>query len=278
MNFFKRLFGAKQTEAAQEDVAKIENEGTAKVDVTTTKEDLAKILKPLIKKATRMVVQPPSRMPEQVQFTSHFGGQPYFEQGEKWPISRSGNHLNFIFQVFNTEGVCLPAGIKLVQFYYDMEAFPWDTSDDGWLVKIYRELHQERALEIPKPEELEKSKFCTIQLVEVQSLPNWEGVSSYSKEAAGLCEQINPEEPWQAYEEGVEKLTGSQDYQSQFGGYPKWVQGESTPDNAKGEPKELLFQVDSEENADLMWGDMGLVYVFYDKDDFQNIAFTLQCH
>jgi uncharacterized protein YwqG len=28
----------------------------------------------------------------------------------------------------------------------------------------------------------------------------------------------------------------------------------------------LLFQIDSEDNAGLMWGDTGLIYVFYDEE------------
>ena len=39
----------------------------------------------------------------------------------------------------------------------------------------------------------------------------------------------------------------------------------------------LLFQIDSEDNAGLMWGDVGLIYVFYDNET-QKIEFILQCH
>jgi uncharacterized protein YwqG len=39
----------------------------------------------------------------------------------------------------------------------------------------------------------------------------------------------------------------------------------------------LLFQIDSEDNAELMWGDVGLIYVFYDEAT-DKIEFTLQCH
>jgi uncharacterized protein YwqG len=55
------------------------------------------------------------------------------------------------------------------------------------------------------------------------------------------------------------------------------VQGESTPIDDEGNPMKLLFQIDSEDNAGLMWGDVGLIYVFYDKKT-EKIEFTLQCH
>lgn len=38
----------------------------------------------------------------------------------------------------------------------------------------------------------------------------------------------------------------------------------------------LLFQMDSSQQAGLMWGDAGLVYVFYD-DTSGRVEFTLQC-
>ena len=66
-------------------------------------------------------------------------------------------------------------------------------------------------------------------------------------------------------------------HSSQLGGYPKWVQGESTPKDKNGEPLKLLFQIDSEDNAGIMWGDVGLIYVFYDEE-LEKIEFILQCH
>jgi hypothetical protein len=39
----------------------------------------------------------------------------------------------------------------------------------------------------------------------------------------------------------------------------------------------LLFQIDSEDNAGLMWGDVGLIYVSMMKKSGKT-EFTLQCH
>lgn len=55
-----------------------------------------------------------------------------------------------------------------------------------------------------------------------------------------------------------------------------WVQGEDTPVK-EAVPMKLLFQIDSEDNAGIMWGDVGLIYVFYDENS-ERIEFTLQCH
>jgi uncharacterized protein YwqG len=63
------------------------------------------------------------------------------------------------------------------------------------------------------------------------------------------------------------------DINSQLGGYAYWIQ--SYEECAKG--KQLLFQIASEDNAALMWGDGGAVYVFYDPDTME-LEFVFQCY
>jgi uncharacterized protein YwqG len=240
-------------------------------------DDLEKIVFPIIRPATKIVIQEPSRPPENSQLLSHFGGQPYFEKGEEWIKSKNGKYMQFIFQIFNTTELKLPKSIKLVQLYYDWDEFPWDTNDDGWYVKVYKELSIDKLITIEKPTDLETSKYCGIEFQEVKSLPDWEGIDLYEPNASNLSCILDEDEPWESYQKTVENLIGEQNYQSQLGGYPKWVQGESTPKNQNGENMKLLFQIDSEDNAGLMWGDVGLIYVFYDEAT-SKIEFSLQCH
>lgn len=235
------------------------------------------LLKPLIRSATTIEVNPPSEPPEHSQLISHFGGQPYFETNESWPQMKNGRPLDFIFQVYNNGDLVLPADIKLIQFYYDWEEFPWETGSDGWLVKIYNALNTGQIIKINKPSELGISKYCEMNFKPLRSLPDWEGIDIYSPEAVNLCITINADEPWESYDEAVKKLTGEPGFRSQLGGYPKWVQGESTPGKNNGGYMKLLFQIDSENNAGLMWGDVGLVYAFY-NDETKHVEFTLQCH
>ncbi|TNH02479.1 DUF1963 domain-containing protein [Testudinibacter sp. TR-2022] len=239
--------------------------------------DLENLVKLIIRTATKLAVLPPSTPPENTQLISQFGGQPYFKKGEQWPKSNNGKNLEFIFQIFNNEHLQLPQGIALIQFYYDWEELPWDTEDDGWLVKIYKTIEKENIEFIDKPNELGKSKYCEISFSPTKSLPDWEGIDLHCHSAAKLSCVLNEDEPWDSYEQIVTKLIGQQSYQSQLGGYPMWVQGESTPEDAEGNPMRLLFQIDSEDNAGLMWGDVGLIYVFYDEKS-ERIEFTLQCH
>lgn len=278
MNFFQKIFGKLNTQSEAETNSHFnEYRRELKELNLSTIEDLENLVAPLIRDATKLVVKSPSRPPENTQLKSHFGGQPYFEEGETWPVSASGAHMSFIFQVFNTGSINLPDVIGLIQFYYDFEAYPWDTEDDGWLVKMYPKVNKNKIVSIERPPELDTPKYCEIEFVELKSLPDWDGISLHCDAASKLSCILNEDEPWGAYKEVVAKLVGDQDLRSQTGGYPIWLQGENTPKNSKGEYMKMLFQVDSESNADLMWGDGGLVYVFYDPNDVGNNEFILQC-
>lgn len=276
MSFWKKLFSGKidkpKSESHFDKYRKELNELNLK-----SISDLENLVKPLIRQTTKLEIQPSSRPPENSQLESHFGGHPYFEKGEEWPKGKNGKHLDFIFQVFNSPELELPKSIELVQFFYDWEEFPWDTNDNGWLVKMYKQVEKGKAEFIAKPEEIEKSKFCKIEFKPTQTLPDWEGIDLFGNDASKLSCVLNEDEPWDSYDQIVTKLIGEQDYQSQLGGYPKWVQGESTPRDNEGNPMKLLFQIDSEDNAGIMWGDVGLIYVFYGEKS-ERIEFNLQCH
>ena len=279
MSFWGKLFGRKEN---KENLGKTNSQFDAyRLELhelgLRTIEDLERIVKLTIRPTTRIEVQNASKPPENSQLTSQFGGQPYFENGENWPTTKSGKCLDFIFQVFNQPELEIPANIKLIQFYYDWDEFPWETEDDGWVVKVYKTLNQEKITLIEKPEKKEKPKYCEIIFKTTKTLPDWEGIDVYSNNASNLSCVLNEDEPWDSYDQVVTKLIGEQDYQSQLGGYPNWVQGESTPNDKNGNPMKLLFQIDSEDNAGLMWGDIGLIYVFYNEQE-DRLAFTLQCH
>ncbi|HNI45313.1 MAG TPA: DUF1963 domain-containing protein, partial [Chitinophagales bacterium] len=187
-------------------------------------EDLERLVTPLIKNATSIVVQQASTPPENSQLHSHFGGQPYFELGETWPKAKNGNYLNFIFQIYNNDSINIPKNIKLIQFFYGWEEFPWDTKHDGWLVKIYESVKPEKVVKINPPEELEVPKYCEIVFKSKLSLPDWSGIDLYNDKAQKLSCVLNEDQPWENYETVVEKLTGGDNFESQIGGYPQWVQ------------------------------------------------------
>lgn len=242
--------------------------------------DLLEVLKPMVKNATKLVVKPSAQDITNSQWISHFGGHPYFENREKWPETKSGEKLSFIFQVYNADNICLPDEIQLVQFFYDFSLSPWNSFDDGWQVRTYSTLDKQENITIEGPRDAEQDmKFCQIDFLPVKSLPDWSGIEVHSPQAYKLACAINKEKPEECYYSALEKLNTFQDYASQLGGYPRWIQGDSIANDNKQKIKyELLFQIDSEDNASLMWGDMGMVYVQYNPDNLRNLRFELQCY
>jgi uncharacterized protein YwqG len=245
-----------------------------------TKEDLENLVKPLIKEATKIICKKSSEMPENSHLKSHFGGQPYFEKGEEWPKGEDfidNVDLEFVFQIFNEEGLQLPDNIKLVQFFYDFDGQSSCDGDGGWFIKIYETINPENYLFIKKPEEHNNVKYCEIEYETIKSLPDWEGIDAYCENATKLScvlGELDGKSPWENYQEIAEKLVGEPNWDSQLGGYANWIQSDAEYIDKK--EFSLLFQLASEEEPDLWWGTYGFVYVFYNKNTKEIIG-ELQC-
>lgn len=242
----------------------------------TTREDLVNLVKPLIRTSTKMITGKAMRPPAHSQQLSHFGGQPYFEKGESWPEMPNGRPMDFIFQVVNTGQQGLPEDIKVLQFYYDWHAGPWSTGDGGWLVKTYEAVNPDKQLLIERPANLGRAKYCDITFKQIQVLPDWDGIDDVSPEASKLSCTLDENEPWTPYQEVTKELGAEPDFQSLIGGYPKWLQGNDGPVDDDNQALPLLFQVDSDVNADITWSDQGLVYVFYNPARKGEYKFILQ--
>jgi uncharacterized protein YwqG len=211
--------------------------------------DLGYIVKSLIKDATEIVPKRKKNIPEDSHLKSHFGGQPYFEKGEQWPTKNGSDNFEFIFQIFNTGNINLPENIKLVQFYYDFENYPYDESA---FIKIYEQINVANNIVIKKPEWHSEKNYCEIEYVAKKSLPDID---------LGIDEAT-------IYYQIVKNLNVDFNFCSQLGGYPKKLQTEASP---KNKDFQLLFQIDSESEAGLMWSDCGLVYAFYNKKTKETI-------
>jgi len=239
-----------------------------------TADDLENLVRPLIKDAAKIVAKQSAAMPGDSHLKSHFGGQPYFEKGEEWPKTKNGCPLGFVFQIYN-ENNALPENIKLLQFYIDWEDCPWNTEDDGWLVKIYENINKNDFILIKKPEENDNVNYCEISLETMQSLPDWDGIDMYCENAANLSVVLNPEDPSSHYRKTFYKLIGEPQMSSHLGGYPHWLQNDGAPEKKQFE---FLFQLDSleDEVEGLYFSDCGVVYVFYNSKS-KEFEFVLQC-
>jgi uncharacterized protein YwqG len=264
-----------------------------------TVSDLENLMRPLIKNATKITPKRTEKFggeaPEDVLsgkelenfyrdtlLKSHFGGQPYFEKGEKWPSAQDGDSLEFIFQIFNNGFSGLPETIRLVQFFYDYDRSPISYTEDGvhtgykygWYVKIYEQLDIENSVIIERPDG--GHIYCDIEFAEIKSLPDIDN-RSIDHTIEILSDKINAEseeKSFDIYSAVADKLTGSggETQISQLGGYPVWIQGDCTPGD---KDYQLLFQLDSEDEAGLHWVDCGMIYVFYNPKT-KGVYFEMQ--
>jgi len=241
------------------------------------KEELDSLLRPLIKKAIKL--EP--KVDESASLAScesKFGGLPYAEAGDAWPSCPGcKKELTFVSQLLD-EGEQ-----QLFVFYYCHECFPWGDGkeEDGqWLVKLYQAPSLEKMVEIRRSSDDEFApKPCTLIPSSVDVLPDWDGLDSVSEEAGNLCSKLNDEDPWEEYEEAVERVGCLTDYATLLGGYPRFVQGEITHHCPQCNTEmEFYAQLDSEDKADVMWGDAGLVYFFRCPQHKTQFKFELQCY
>jgi len=236
---------------------------------------LEKILQSLIRKSSVMKVKKAtSPLPL---LASKFGGVPYLEMGEEWPICPACKiPLSFICQLdLRQTNYARRNDVPFFTFYYCNGCYPTGYHDEpqgAWLMKVYRNPTEQNAADFPVPKDVTHASECSVDFSEKSSLPDWEGTALHCPEASDISCEFNSESPWEAYQEAVEQLVGVQEIQSVVGGYPKWVQGESTPEGTS-----LLAQIDTESEANIMWGDVGCVYLFLANEGEPRVSMELQC-
>lgn len=242
-----------------------------------SKEKLDGLLRPLIKKAIKLEPKA-DESALQVSYESKFGGMPYAERGDVWPSCPTcKKELTFVSQLFDEDEQ------QLFVFYYCNKCFPWGLGkeEDGqWLVRLYKEPSLEKMAEINRSSDDEFAPTpCKVISSSVEVLPDWEGLDSVSKEAGVLCSKINDDSPWEEYEEAVERAGCLSDYATLLGGYPRFVQGEAIHNCPQCNTEmEFYAQLDSEDEANIMWGDVGLVYFFRCPQHKTEFQLELQCH
>lgn len=242
-------------------------------------------LKPILREATALELyqlQPGQRV---TSVATKFGGSPYAEIQDEWPLCPScGDGLTFICQVNAAD--CfhrMPSKIALFSFFYCTQCSPWGMSDEPqgqWLVRVYSEPSETRFIELSDSSPPDaKVQTCGVHTSRVLSLPDLEGIGRWFGEAEEWAAEMNPEEPWEAYDEVVSSLGAVSDYGSLLGGFPRWVQGEATPECPKcRQSMALLAQIDSEEKAGITWGDQGLIYLFICNEHTDETHMELQCY
>ena len=229
---------------------------------------------------------------------SHFGGEPGLPADVPWP-EKNGKRLAFLARLSLPEVQAalaidwLPATGALL-FFYDIEEQPWgfDPKDRGsWAVVP--------APDVPAAEPGDGAvPFRYLAFRRIATLPSAERDSIQALKLSAA--------EWDAYHELIEEAFAGKPCH-QVSGFPNPVQGDgmeldsqlasnglycgdaSGYNDARASALapgaaewRLLFQLSTDDDLDLMWGDCGTLYFWVRQDEarrgeFGNIWLVLQC-
>lgn len=241
------------------------------------KEKLDVLLTSLVKKAIKLEPKA-DKAASLASCESKFGGLPYAETGDAWPSCPAcKKELTFVSQLRDESEQ------QLFVFYYCNECFPWGLGDEEkgqWLVRLYKEPSTEKMVEINRGCDDEFAPTpCKVISSSVDVLPDWESIDSVSGDVGDLCCKLDDDSPWEEYERSVEEAGCLNDYATLLGGYPRFVQGAAGFKCPQCNTEMVFYaQIDSEDEASVMWGDVGVVYFFRCPQHKAEFQLELQCH
>lgn len=240
--------------------------------------------------------------------SSKIGGCPDVPKSFEWP-SWQGTPLAFLAQLdlsnlVDSEPAAVLPRSGLLSFFYDAEQQTWgfDPQDrGGWRVLYFSP--EEALARCPFPNELpDDAQYpaCRVGF--------YEAISIAPYESADIARLKLSKEEVNAYFEVLDGVTRDQEGQPlhQVLGHPDPIQGDmqlecqlasnglycgdstgyQDPRRAELELSaaqwQLLFQLDSDDQANMMWGDVGRLYFWIRQADLQHLNFggvwmVLQC-
>lgn len=261
--------------------------------------DVEALVSSLTSPAARLVkIEAPSQ--------SHFGGTPNLPPGVAWP-ARKGVALDFLARLSLAElqRPCpLPwlPGAGALLFFYDLEEAPWGYDPKhraSWEILHVPELPAPVGASSAGPGEREsRVPFASVGFLRIDSLPSVEreaikALDFSEEESAAYCELADA------------PFCGQPKHQ--VGGFPAPVQGDQMElecqfasnglycgdcsgykDNRAADLKagatawRLLFQFDTDNDLNVMWGDGGSIYFWVREQEardgvFANAWLILQC-
>jgi uncharacterized protein YwqG len=237
---------------------------------------------------------------------SKIGGLPMLPAGFEWPTWK-GKPQSFLCQI-DLAAIPHEAGTEMLPrqgflfFFYDAEQGTWgfDPKDRGSWRVMYAETLK-GASKAPAPAGLPKEGLFAevpVGFVEALTYPDWQdarvaalGLNDAQSDAfLELCSLVFEGEPAHqllGYPSPVQN--NDMDLECQLvthGLYLGDVSGYKSPERAALEEGKtdwlLLLQLDSDDDAKMMWGDVGMLYFWIRKQDlerrdFSNVWMILQC-
>ncbi len=257
-------------------------------------------LKALIR--TAVAIEPKAVAEDRIEVgASKIGGLPDLPAGTDWP-EWGGVPLAFIAQFrladvveYDVEDALPESG--MLHFFYDgrLETWGLDPEDRGSWRVLYVKTDATPLARCPMPDGLpEESRFraCEVDFSTTANLPPYDAADIQALELT--------EKEQDSYMTLLDGVMGAELEGSKLLGHPDSIQadmqegcqlastgGSADPDTfepAQGATDwRLLLQIDSEDQAEMMWGDAGMIYYWVRKQDLQARKFdavwmVLQCY
>jgi uncharacterized protein YwqG len=213
---------------------------------------------------------------------SKVGGAPYLPIGTPYPTTPEGLNLFFLAQInFEEMPALAPFPQKgLVQFYINDDDLYGMDFDDG------ANQDQFRVLYFPEVLKNEKSLQSTHKMLRDYDLLPHHPETSHPLQFE-MAEEVVPSSDyrfWQHFDPSFFQQFGEKEWDvmdefgravraqgHKVGGYAYFTQDDP---RRKDDPMLLLFQLDSDEGMDLMWGDMGVGHFFIRESDLKSGDFS----
>ena len=239
---------------------------------------------------------------------SKIGGLPDLSTSFEWP-QWNNKHLSFVCQInlsdlprMNFLNVLPQEG--LLSFFYTFEQDAWGFSPEhkgGWrIIFSLSETLSRHGLPNDLAAKNGKYSSCRISFQHSITIPNAESIymkdfelKNFDKNYINFCEEFDT---MYSKENIIHRLLGHPDpvqgamevecqlaSNGIYCGNPDGYKDPGAPALRSGARDwRLLLQIDSDEKASMMWGDVGRIYYWIRKDDlaarnFNNAWFDLQC-
>ncbi len=224
---------------------------------------------------------------------SKFGGFPYFPKGMEYPKDVNGQPMFLLAQINFAE---IPSIAKfpttgILQFYIsnsgDVYGACFDDlgKQDGFTVLYFPEVSEDESKLmtdfsfLPKPEMLPFENSCSL-MFSIKHAPMSVGDYQFESVILGKSMPESKDELYKVYDiyEDTIQATGHK-----FGGYPYFTQSDPRYNKTYKDKKYvLLFQMDTDDEVGIMWGDCGVANFFIleedlEKKDFSKVLYNWDC-
>lgn len=220
-------------------------------------------------------------------WSSKVGGVPYLPTGTDYPVDNEGKNLQFLAQINFAEMPALQGypSQGILAFYIgtdDLAGADFDNplNQAGFKVIYFEEVIQEvNQLQIREPSYTEDGPLQAEAIMSFSLVDQIISIGDFKFERI-LGENyqtfIENEEVYEAYQAECAA-------QGHFlGGYPYFTQEDPRAYNETIQDYVLLFQLDSDDDAEICWGDVGVANFFIHPDDlkkrdFSRVAYSWDC-